>query len=58
MTYTQAPKRRQVPQRLKEAAILALIFIAYGIVGHFDYEDEVAMEAARKASTTVASASK
>lgn len=35
-------QRRSFAERFKPAAILLLIFIAYGIVGRMDYEDELA----------------
>lgn len=41
--------QRRIPEALKTAAILAFIFLAYGIVGRMDYEDAVAMEAAANA---------
>ena len=35
-------QRRSLAERFKPAAVLLLIFIAYGIVGRMDYDDAVA----------------
>lgn len=40
-------QRRSLAERFKPAAILFLIFIAYGIVGRMDFEDEVARSQAQ-----------
>lgn len=44
----------RIPASVKNAAALILIVIAYGIVGNMDYEDAVAMEAARTTTTVAA----
>jgi hypothetical protein len=45
----------RIPASVKNAAALILVVVAYGIVGTMDYEDAVAMEAART-TTQVAAA--
>ena len=41
-------KGSQTAERLKAAGLIALFFLAFGIVGRMDYDDAVAMEAAQK----------
>lgn len=40
------------PNALKNIAILALIFIAYGVVGRMDFDDEMRAAGVAKAPTT------
>lgn len=37
-------KGRRTAERLKAAGLIALLFLAYGIVGTMDYEDAVGQE--------------
>ena len=37
-------KGRRTAKRLKAASLIALLFMAYGIVGSMDYEDAVAAD--------------
>lgn len=48
------PSQRRAARRDRIKTVLAIVFfvIAYGIVGTMDYEDAVAMEEIRTASTS------
>lgn len=43
------------PSSFKVGLCLAFFFLAYGIAGRMDYEDQIAQEAPRPAPTMVAS---
>lgn len=49
-------KGRQTAERLKAAGLIALFFLAFGIVGRMDYEDAVAMEAVKQETLQMAAA--
>lgn len=49
-------KGRQTAERLKAAGMIAAFFLAFGIVGRMDYDDAVAMEAAKHEPVQVAAA--
>lgn len=50
-SFRTTPK--QIPESIKVAASLAVIFFAYGFVGHMDYQDAIAMDAANSAARQV-----
>ncbi len=47
-------RRAKLISRLKEAAVAALAVLALGIVGEMDYQDAVAIDAAKAATLTAA----
>ena len=47
-------RRAKLISRLKEIAIAAVAILALGIVGEMDYQDAVAIDAAKAAALTVA----
>ena len=49
-------KGRRTAERLKAAGLIALFFLAFGIVGRMDYEDAVAMEAVKQETLQIAAA--
>lgn len=51
-SWQRPQARARLINRLKNAALLAIVVICYGIVGAMDYEDAVMMEAATQAQIT------
>ncbi len=49
-------KGSRTAERLKAAGLIALFFLAFGIVGRMDYEDAVAMESMKHDAVQMAAA--
>lgn len=47
-------RRAKLLSHLKQAAVAALFTLAFGIVGEMDYQDAVAIEAAKATTLTAA----